>query len=110
MTTRHQVSVPHVADAEERRLTASVGRQAHRVAGELTVLAARAGVIPMTPDPHAWEDVVQVADSLRALALRCARAADDPDLLEELAPRRWQLPEPPDRQPARARQGPPQSP
>jgi hypothetical protein len=73
----------------------SLGRQAHRVAGEIRLLAERGETVGMQPDGHSWEEIRLFADPLHGMAFGCAFEADDMELLFELTGRRWRRLDPP---------------
>jgi hypothetical protein len=73
----------------------SLGRQAHRVAGEIRLLAERGETVGMQPDGHSWEEIRLFADTLHGMAFGCAFEADDMELLFELTGRRWRRLYPP---------------
>jgi hypothetical protein len=69
----------------------ALGRQAHRVAGEIRLLAEQGESVGMNPDPHSWEEIRFFADTLDGLAYGCAFEAQDMDLLFEMTGRRWRM-------------------
>jgi hypothetical protein len=72
----------------------ALGRQAHRVAGEIRLLADHGETVGMKPDPHSWKEIRLLVDALDGLAYGCAFKAQDMDLLFELTGRRWRMYEP----------------
>ena len=69
----------------------ALGRQAHRVAGDIRLLAEQGVTVGMNPDGHSWEEIRLLADTLHGLAYGCAFEAQDMDLLFEMTGRRWRL-------------------
>jgi hypothetical protein len=79
---------------KDESLTA-LGRQSHRVAGEIRLLAEHAETVGIIPDGSSWKEVRLLADTLHGMAYQCAFEAEDMDLLHEMTGRRWRLIDPP---------------
>jgi hypothetical protein len=79
---------------QDQSLTA-LGRQAHRVAGEIRLLAERGETVGRQPDGHSWEEIRLFADTLHGLAFACAFETESTDLLSDLTGRHWRRLDPP---------------
>jgi hypothetical protein len=73
----------------------ALARQAHRVAGEIRLLAERADTLGMPLDRYSPAEVRRFADTVHGLAFACAFQIGSTDLLNELTGRRWRRVDPP---------------
>lgn len=73
----------------------ALGRQAHRMAGEIRLFAELAETIGFAPNGPNWAEARLLADTLHGLAFACAFETESTDLLSDLTGRRWRRLDPP---------------